>query len=281
MAEAAEVAIEALGEIIDALTAEGAPEELLASLTELEDANQGIGAVMQQQIEDGTPVEDAIKNAYNTISDVSPDAADAWAENMVEEGYEFPKGNEEEIEDFKDTSADSDPDKGELDDPECPDDSTDPDCLLKKQGKLTRFLKFMKQWGAPIGTVLVATATAVYIFIGQIARWICQLIQKIKGTCKGSVDPQCIDNKCDSTLCTAAKDAVTWTRKYLIPILCVVGIVTAALTIYFKSVTPLIFGGIAGGGVFILSSVLGNLAATVLCDVGASTCLFLGKPINC
>lgn len=295
--EVAVLAAEVLIDVIADMEAVGIETELAVAL----DATQNvladhISADITTAIANGSTQEAAtsaaLENSFQTISEISEEAANMWAENMQEEGYVFNTGGDDpDVEDFEDTSPESDPDKGELDDPECPEDSTDPACIAKKQSRISKFFDYIKTWaGNNIGYLMLAGFFGIVVFLGQVIRWICQILQKITRSC--DTNPQggpntpdqestCIDGKCDSALCNAAKSVITFVRKYWIPMIVITGITTAALTIYFKAISPLIVGGIVAGGIFLLTSILGNLLATTLCDLGASTCIFQGKPPNC
>jgi hypothetical protein len=289
-AEVGELAFDVLVDVIIDIAEEvGSESEIVAELTTVQES---IGDSVTSDINyfettnGDTPdvaTSKALNNAANTIAPISQDAADAWIEGMQEEGYTFESGNEAENADFEDTDPDSNPDKGDSDTPECQANPESAECLAQKQSKLSKFFDFMAKWGGPIGGAIAAAATVVYIFIGQVARWICQAIQKIKGTCATSPqgEASCIDQACNSKLCDGAKSFVSFIRKYWIEISIALGSVGVAVTWYFKSVAPLILSGICLLVVVALKSVLGNLAATVVCDVGASNCLFQGKPINC
>lgn len=281
-AEIAEVAIDVLEDIVEDLSAQGASEDIISGLISLESEENGIGVTMQQEIESGTPEPQALKNAYNSISEISADAADTWASQMMENGYEFPSGPEEEIADFEDTSIESNPDKGELDDPNCPEGSEDPNCLAAKQGRLTKFIEFMKNYGGTIATYTAITAGILSYFIGGFLRLACSLWQRIKKACSNAPDEQkCIDTNCNSGICNNAKGMVTSARKYWVIILVVIGVVTAALTYYFRSLIPPIVGGVGALGVVALKTFLGNVFATIVCNMGATMCISSGQPINC
>jgi hypothetical protein len=298
--EVAAIAVEVLIDVIADMEAVGIESELAIALEATQDTlGEEITTDIATAVSHGSTPEaatsTALENSFQTISDISEEAANVWAENMQEEGYIFNTGEDPEVEDFEDTDPESNPDKGELDDPDCPDGSEDPTCLAKKQSKISEFFEWLKTklstiFGVSLGTGILSGIIAFFVFLGQAIRWLCQAWQRIFRTC--DTNPQggpnttdqedtCIDGKCDSQLCDAAKNVVVFVRKYWIPMLVITGISAAALTIYFKAMSPLITGAVVSGVIFLLTTILGNLAATTLCDLGASTCIFQGKPPNC
>lgn len=288
--EVAEIAIDVLIDVIASLTEELGPEsEIITELTSLQSSiGETITADIQEAIANGSSTEDAtseaLKKAAENMSSISEEASNVWIENMQEKGYIFDSGSAVEDADFGDTDPESDPDKGDPDTPECQEDPESAECLEQKQSLLTKVKNFFSTWGPRVlGPLLAAGIAAAIIFIGQVARWICQLIQKMNHSCDNDPngESQCIDQKCNSALCTAAKNMVTWIRTYWIEIAIILGSGAVLLTWYFKAISPLILCGVCFLIILGLKSALGNMVATILCDVGASNCLFQGLPINC
>lgn len=269
----AEEAIEALAIVVEILVEEGSIEEgseLAIALTSLTEGGEDapLYVTIEDAVQSGKTEGEALELAYEQIAGVSQQAADNWAESMAEQGYEFESAQEAEEADFEDTDPESDPDKGEPDTKSCVDKPEGNECSLQTQSKLSKFFEFMKS-AYPF---IFPVAITFYILIGQISRWICWLWQKIKGG-----DP----NNCNTQLCSGAKMVVKFIRKYWIYLIISPIILGVAGTIYFKSFTPLVVFSVITGIIISMKTVLGNFLTTILCDVGASTCLVQGKPINC
>lgn len=266
-------AVEALVIVLEILIEEGTVEEgseiavELAALTEGGD-DSPLASTIEDAINNGKTEGEALDEAYTQISQVSQEAADQWAESMAEQGYEFESAQDAEEADFEDTDPDSDPDKGEPETEDCISDPEGEECTLQKQSKLSKFFDFVKA-AVPF---IVPIAIAIYILIGQLARWTCEVIQKIKG------QPE---TECNSSLCNGVKKMVQFIRTYWVYLVVICVLVGGAATFYFKSLTPTIVFGIGILFVISMKTILGNLFATVLCDVGATTCIVQGKPINC
>ncbi len=286
-----EVAVEAVAVLVDViadLTEVGVEAEVIVELEAIQQTmGDTITAEIQAAMEDGSTLDEAraqaLETSYNNLSPISEEAANNWAESMTEEGYEFNSSRPSETEEFEDTSPESNPDKGDPETPECTADPKSPECLAQTQSRMDKFMEFMKgKWGY-VGGLGVATGFAIYTAFGQICRWVCDIYHRVKGDCSDSNQgtSQCIDGKCDSKLCDATKTTVTWIRTYWIELSVLTGMSALAATIYFKAMTPAIVGGVMLLVMVMLKSVLGNLFATVMCDVGASTCIFQDKPINC
>lgn len=276
-------AVEALIVVVELLIEEGVIEEGsviatdLIALTEGGDTSE-LSTIIQTSINEGKTQGEALDIAYSAIEEISQTAADNWAENMAEQGYEFENGAEAEKADFEDTDPDSDPDKGDPDTPACQDQPEGAVCEAQTQGKLSRFFDVLKGiFGGSIVSAIVWGIALLVITIGQVARWICQLIQKIKGGC----DEKCTDQKCNTALCNATKTVIKFIRQFWILIIFAIVILTVLLSFLFKSVSPVFIGLIVSLIVFVLKTILGNMIATIVCDVSATTCLMQGKPINC
>jgi hypothetical protein len=280
MAEVDAVAVLIL--VVEDLIEDGIIEEGSIIATELANLTDGaepeLSNIIQTAIDEGQSQGQALDTAYNTIFEISPDAASGWAETMAEEGYDFGSGSSAEDADFEDTDPDSDPDKGEPDTAACQDNPEGPECQAQTQSKLSRFFEFMKNWGGTIGSFIVFGVAAIYIFIGQVARWICETIQKIKGGC---TTQQCIDQKCNTALCNATKNIINFIRRFWIVIAVIIVGIGIGLTFFFRSISPLIIFSIILLILMVFKTVIGNLIATIVCDVSASTCIFRGQPINC
>jgi len=277
----AELAAEILIDIIVDFSEELGPEiieELTAYQTGIEES---ISNTITDAVNSGVPLDQAtsetLQSSFEQLVDINAEAAAAWAQNMEDAGYPFEGGSEAEEADFEDTDPDSDPDKGEPDTAECQDDPEGPECQAQTQSKLSKVWNFfVNNWG-PIVGVLIVGAAAIYIMIGQVARWICQTIQKIKGGC----DETCLDQKCNTALCNAFKNMTMFIRQYWIFITVIIIAIATLMTIYFKSITPAIVWAIVLLIILMFKTAVGNLIATIVCDVSATTCIFQGKPINC
>lgn len=274
---AADILLEVIADLADEL-----PDEVILALESFQNEIQDtIATEIATAIENGTPEEvatkTALQNSFNTLSDISEEAASAWAENLVEEGYTFEGGSSAEDADFENTDPDSNPDKGDPDTPECQDQPEGAVCEAQTQSKLSKFFEFMKNWGGTIFSVVIWGVAILVIAIGQVARWLCQAIQKIKGGC----DEKCTNQKCNTALCNATKAITKFIREFWILIIFAIVILTVLLSFLFKSISPVFIGLIISLIVLAFKSILGNMIATIVCDVSATTCLVQGKPINC
>ena len=275
-------AVEALILVVEILIEDGTIEEGSIIATELAELTEGaqpeLSNIIETAISDGQTEGQALDTAYSSISQISQEAADAWAENMAEEGYEFESGSQAEEADFEDTDPDSDPDKGDPDTTACETDPEGPECLAQTQSKMSRFFQFMKTWGGPIGSVIVFGTALIVIFIGQVARWVCETIQKLGQGCSTK---QCVEQKCNTALCNATKNIINTIRSYF-PFIAVIFIALGLLLSYFfRSISPLVIFSVILLITIAFKSVLGNLIATIVCDVSTSFCVFQGKPVNC
>jgi len=246
-------------------------------LTEIEST---LSDVIENSINEGYSNAEALDAAYESIVNTeglvdSQAVADQWAESMAEQGYEFESGTDAEEVDFEDTDPESDPNKGEEPDTTaCVDEPEGEECLAQKQSKISKFIDFMKNnW--KFLTFVVGVATIV---VGALARGICWIVQKIKGQC---TTDQCIDQQCDSNMCNAAKSTTQFIRTYWIYLILGCVMLGIAGTIYFKSMSYAVVFGIIGIALMVMKSALGNLVTTMVCDLGATTCLLTGHPINC
>src|SRR5271166_3292639 len=109
----AEDAVEALVIVIEILVEEGTIEEGSEVAIALEgligtEGDSPLATTIEDAISSGKTEGEALDEAYTQISQLSQEAADNWAESMVEQGYEFESAQEAEEADFEDTDPESD-----------------------------------------------------------------------------------------------------------------------------------------------------------------------------
>ena len=258
--------------------------EVYELLISEETANQMTSAITTVIDAGGTDSE-ALGDTYNVLAGISEEAADEWAEGMIDQGYEVggDPGQAEEA-DFGDTDPDSDPNKGEVEG--CDDilalAGTDPDpqCTVQKQEKLSRFQKFLLN---NVGTFVVIILGTIAYLIGTIGRAICRLInaRACNPPPSGETQEQCLDERCNTPICNGVTKLIQFLRRYFNIIMAVLVVLMIIFTVYFRSTKPLILFGILILIVLVLNTLLGNLVATVVCNLSATACLVTGQSINC
>ena len=289
-----EVAIDIIEDIVADLAAEAIISEEIAAQVVEEEFLQQVSTSMQTVLDGGGTDNQAALAAYDQLNTVDANFANAWANNMIEQGYDLYGGVDEQAADILEGSQNANESGGafgdgtvDADDFEADDTAEEVEAKnvrwasrfwqgLQRGGRVLRWL-----WGA-IGTIAIVL-TVLFVIIGDyLIRGLCNiwcsirqvwasifsktsLVHCAKGTSTWSC---CEKTKCNNPTCDRAKNWRKIICQYKIPVCVIILIIGILLPIAlrpFRSVFWILFIVILTLLVYFGCGILGYLIVRAIC----------------